>query len=59
MQFNARATPQTVEAFYAIADQQRWLVSEALERALAALQREARGTGQGIGRGAMAMRCPR
>ena len=40
MQFNARATPETVEAFYAIADKQRWLVSEALEHALAALQRE-------------------
>jgi hypothetical protein len=39
-QFNARATPETVEAFYAIADQQGWLVSEALEQALAALKRE-------------------
>ena len=33
MQFNARATPQTVETFYAIADQQRWMVSEVLEHA--------------------------
>ena len=40
MQFNARATPETVEAFYAIADRQGWLVSEALEHALAALKRE-------------------
>ena len=40
MQFNARATPETVEAFYAIADQQGWLVGETLERALAALQKE-------------------
>ena len=48
MQFNARATPQTVEAFYAIADQQEWLVSKALEQALAALKREL--AGQGIGR---------
>ena len=48
MQFNARATPETVEAFYAIADQQGWLVSEALEHALAALKRELAGAGQGI-----------
>jgi hypothetical protein len=40
MQFNARTTPQTVEALYAIADRQGWLVGETLERALAALQRE-------------------
>jgi hypothetical protein len=46
MQFNARATPETVEAFYAIADRQGWLVSEALERALAALQRELKGQGK-------------
>ena len=45
MQFNARATPETVEAFYAIADRQRWLVSEALEHALAALKRELAGQG--------------
>ena len=48
MQFNARATPETVEAFYAIADRQGWLVSETLEHALAALQRELAGAGQGI-----------
>jgi hypothetical protein len=48
MQFNARTTPQTVEALYAIADQQRWLVGETLERALAALQRELAGQGGGI-----------
>jgi hypothetical protein len=43
MQFNARTTPQTVEALYAIADRQGWLVGETLERALAALQRELAG----------------
>jgi hypothetical protein len=32
MQFNARATPETVEA-YAIADRQGWLVGETLEHA--------------------------
>ena len=40
MQFNARTTPQTVEALYAIADRQGWLVGETLEHALAALHRE-------------------
>src|SRR5271166_5983021 len=40
MQFNARTTPQTVDALYAIADRQGWLVGETLEHALAALQRE-------------------
>jgi hypothetical protein len=39
MQFNARTTPQAVEALYTIADQQGWLVGETLERALAALRR--------------------
>jgi hypothetical protein len=45
MQFKARTTPQTVEALYAIADQQGWLVGETLERALAALRRELAGQG--------------
>ena len=40
MQFNARTRPETVEAFYAIADSQGWLVGETVEHALAALQRE-------------------
>jgi hypothetical protein len=43
LQFNCRATPETVEAFYSIADQHGWLVSETLENALAALQRELKG----------------
>jgi hypothetical protein len=46
MQFNARTTPQTVEALYAIADRQGWLVGETLEHALAALQRELGQAGQ-------------
>jgi hypothetical protein len=46
MQFNARTTPQTVEALYAIADRQGWLVGETLEHALAALQRELAGQGR-------------
>ena len=43
MQFNARPTPQTVGALYAIADRQEWLVGETLEHALAVLQRELGG----------------
>jgi hypothetical protein len=46
-QFNARATPETVEAFYTIADQQGWLMAETLARALAALQRELNEQGRG------------
>ena len=40
MQFNCRATRETVEALYTIADRQQWMVSETLEHALAALRRE-------------------
>ncbi len=40
MQFNARAKPETVDALYAIADREGWLIGETLEHALAALQRE-------------------
>ena len=40
MQFSVRTTPETVEAFYAIADSRGWLVAETMERALAALQTE-------------------
>ncbi|WP_226583403.1 stability/partitioning determinant [Acuticoccus sediminis] len=39
-QLNVRTTPQTVDAFYAIADEEGWLVGETVEQALAALQRE-------------------
>jgi hypothetical protein len=46
-QFNARTTPETVAGFYEIADQQRWLVGETLEHALAALRRELEGQGKG------------
>lgn len=45
MQFNARAKPETIEALYAIADRQGWLVGETLEHALAALQQELKGQG--------------
>lgn len=40
IQFNCKATQETIDAFYALADQNGWLVGETLERAVAALQRE-------------------
>ncbi len=40
MQFSVRASPQTIEAVYAIADKRRWQVSETFERMVAAFQRE-------------------
>ena len=46
-QFNTRTTPETVDAYYAIADQQGWLVGETIERALSALQRELSGGKKG------------
>ena len=58
MQFNARTTPQTVEALYAIADHQGWLVGETLERALAALQRELAGRAHECGHARAARATP-
>ena len=40
VQFNVKAAQSTIDAFYAISDQQKWVLGETLERALAALQRE-------------------
>ena len=40
MQINLKASRETVEAFYAIADSQKWVLGETLERAVDALQRE-------------------
>jgi hypothetical protein len=40
IQFNCKATQETIDTFYALADQNGWLVGETLERAVAALQRE-------------------
>lgn len=39
-QLNARASVETVEEFYAIADEQKWKAAETMERAVAALSRE-------------------
>lgn len=44
VQFNVKAAQETVDAFYAVADRQGWVLGETLEHALAALQRDlARG----------------
>jgi len=40
VQLNLKACAEVVEAFYAIADSQKWVLGETLERAVAALQRE-------------------
>lgn len=40
VQFNVKASQDTVDAFYAISDGNGWVLGETLEHALAALQRE-------------------
>jgi hypothetical protein len=40
VQFNVKASQETVDAFYAISDSEGWVLGETLEHALAALQRE-------------------
>lgn len=47
VQFNLKASQETVDAFYAISDQQGWVLGETLEYAVAALQREMAAKGQG------------
>ena len=39
VQFNIKATPETIARFTAIADQRGWVFGEALDRALDALER--------------------
>jgi hypothetical protein len=46
VQFNVKASQQTVDAFYAISDSQGWVLGETLEHALQALQR-VRAQGRG------------
>jgi hypothetical protein len=52
VQFNVKAAQATIDAFYAISDQHRWVLGETLERALAALQRELEAKKTGPTRGA-------
>jgi hypothetical protein len=40
VQFNVKASQETVDAFYAISEGQTWVLGETLEHALAALRRE-------------------
>ena len=40
VQFNVKASQETVDAFYAISDAKGWVLGETMEHALAALKRE-------------------
>lgn len=40
VQLNIKARAEAVDAFYALADQQNWVLGETFERAIDALQRE-------------------
>ena len=40
VQFNMKATQETINAFYAVCDRTGWVLGETLERAIAALERE-------------------
>jgi hypothetical protein len=42
-QFNIKARTEAIEAFYAIADQQGWVLGETFERAIDALKRDLAG----------------
>lgn len=43
VQLNVKARAEAIEAFYAIADAQGWVLGEAFEQAVAALEREIAG----------------
>jgi hypothetical protein len=43
VQFNVKASQETVDAFYKISDSKGWVLGETLEHALEALQRELQG----------------
>ena len=51
VQFNVKAAQATIDAFYAISDQHKWVLGETLERALSALQRELEAKKTGPTRG--------
>jgi hypothetical protein len=40
VQFNVKALRETVDAFYAVTEAQRWVLGYTLQRAIEALQRE-------------------
>ena len=46
-QLNARASAETVQDFYDLAQRHGWSAAETLERAIAALKRETAGQGRG------------
>jgi hypothetical protein len=49
VQVNIKASRETVDAFFAIADRQRWVLGETLEHAVAALTRQLAEEGRGGG----------
>ena len=40
VQFNVKASQETIDAFVAIADRQKWVLGETLEHAVAALEQQ-------------------
>jgi hypothetical protein len=46
MQFNIKATAETIERFIAISDRQRWCFGETLDHALRALEEVLQQTGK-------------
>jgi hypothetical protein len=48
VQFNVKASQATIDACYAISNQQGWVLGETLEHALSALQRELEGQGKAL-----------
>lgn len=44
VQLNLKVSAEVLDAFYAIADRQEWVLGETLEQAVAALQRELNGS---------------
>ncbi len=40
VQFNVKASQETIDSFYAISDRKGWVLGETMEHALAALERE-------------------
>src|SRR5690348_15697052 len=47
VQFNVKASQETVDAFYEISDREGWVLGETLEHALEALRRELQGRAGG------------
>jgi len=51
VQLNIKARPEAIDAFYAIADREGWVLGEAFEHAVAALERALAGKSEMLGEG--------